>query len=37
MDYGKRNDLGIYSICDIQLYYTDNKINDVNDMEYANN
>ena len=34
-NYGKCNDLDIYNICDIHLYYTDNKINDVNDMKYA--
>lgn len=27
--------MDIYSICDIQLYYTDNKTNDVNDMKYT--
>lgn len=27
--------MDIYNICDIHLYYTDNKINDVNDMKYA--
>lgn len=27
--------MDIYNTCDIQLYYTDNKINEVNDIKYV--